>query len=373
VAATTSATGRLAIYGTEIKDLSAVDLSFNLSGAVKQSTPANTSTDELSDFLELVEDGNKATVYLREGVTMASLIAALVGNSFNLNVVNGADTVVTDVVTIGGPGSDIQMTTNSAAPVINSPASATLVDGSIVYQASASDANGAGLFRYSISGPDSEFFTIDASTGAVRVKTDLTDTQQAQYLSRSDYSVDISVTDGVLGVAKSSTSSIVIDRPEVDQKGGLIVVATTEVGGNTTNDTNAVVEVTQTPVAASQMPSGVSMPYGRSEIFATQEVDLGTVPTSFSMYVDASANVNGFWATVNGELVNLASAEMGGSLNPIEGTTMVRIDLDLAVAQSELGHSFISNGDLLLNGAPAHVDFGNLGANPMQLSSLFWS
>jgi hypothetical protein len=89
--------------------------------------------------------------------------------------------------------------------------------------------------------------------------------------------------------------------------------------------------------------------------------------------VDASANVNGFWATVNGELVNLASAAMGGSLNPIEGTTMVRIDLDLAVAQSELAHSFISNGDLLLSGAPAHVDFGNLGANPMQLSSLFWS
>jgi len=67
--------------------------------------------------------------------------------------------------------------------------------------------------------------------------------------------------------------------------------------------------------------------------------------------------------------VNLASPEMGGSIDPVTG----KIDLDLAVAGTRLGHSFIDGGDLLLEGAPAHVDIGALGANPMLISSLFWS
>jgi hypothetical protein len=67
--------------------------------------------------------------------------------------------------------------------------------------------------------------------------------------------------------------------------------------------------------------------------------------------------------------VNLATPELGGSIDPDTG----KIDLDLAVAGSRLNHSFIDGGNLLLEGAPAHVDIGALGANPMQISSLFWS
>jgi len=370
VAATTSATGEMAIYGIEVKDLANVDLGFNLSGTIRQGNLP------LSHYLSIAETSpNKATVYLRQGVTMQSLIDALGGlssASFNVDVNNGADTV-TDVVTFGGPGSDIQTVTNTSAPNLLSPSSTDITDGAIVYQARAEDAN-AGLFTFGLSGPDARFFVMNESTGAVGVNSDLYAPANAdllrEFLLRDTYDVNVLVTDGVLGQTRSSSTSIVLDRPEVDQNAGVTVVATNVLGnGSTVNNENAEITVTQIPVAFSQLPSGVSMPLGRTELVATQEVDLGAVPTSFSMFVSPSANVNGFWTTVNGALVNLATPELGGSIDPVTG----KIDLDLAFAGSRLNHSFLDGGNLLLEGAPAHVDIGALGANPMQISSLFWS
>jgi hypothetical protein len=375
VAATTSATGRLAIYGSEVKDLSGVDLNFNLSGAVKQSTPPNDSTDQLSDFLELVEDGNKATVYLKDGVTMASLIAALVNGSFNLNVVNG-DVTVTDEVTLGGTGSDIQtLASNNAEPKLNSLTSTEMLnnvttgDGrKVVYQASATDAN-AGLFTFGLDGPDARFFDIDSISGAVTIKSEFVN--NPEFLVKDKYTVNVIASDGVLGATRSSSTQVVIDNPEVSQAPGVKVVATTA-GAEGINDRNAIVGVTQTEVAPSQLPTGVDMPFGRSLIVASQEDDQGSVPTNFSIYVAPNANINGFWTTVNGGLVNLADSALGGAWNPETG----EIKLDLAAAADVMNvdlSNIVIDGELTLEGAPAKIDLGSLGANPLQVNDLFWS
>jgi VCBS repeat-containing protein len=364
VAATTTTTGRVAIYGVEVKDLAGVNLGFTMTGTV---TPG-----VLTDYLELVEDdaNNKATVYLKSGVTLQSLINALggLGSSFNVNTINGADTV-TDVVTIGGAGSDIQTTLNLSAPVVTSPTTVDLVDGSVVYQVTATDSNGAGVLQYSLSGADAVFFTIDSS-GAVRVKDNLTDLQAADYLSRSAYNLDVVVKDGVLGLEKTTTQAITLERPEVDKVGAMTVVATQD--NHTTNNANAVVDVTNTTVAPNQLAAGMDLPYGKSLITATQEVDQGLVPTNISLYVDKNAGVNGFWTTINGSLVNLATAEFGGSMTEV-GSQM-RIDLKIDDA-FDLAHSsnFVDNGVVTLNGAAAKIDLGALGANPLQANDLFWS
>lgn len=364
VAATTTTTGRVAIYGVEVKDLSGVNLGFTMTGTVNPGV--------LTDYLELVEDdaNNKATVYLKSGVTLQSLINALggLGSSFNVNTINGADTV-TDVVTIGGAGSDIQTTLNQSAPVVTSPTTVDLLDGSVVYQVTATDSNGAGVLQYSLSGADAVFFTIDSS-GAVRVKDNLTDLQAADYLSRSAYNLDVVVKDGVLGLEKTTTQAITLERPEVDKVGAMTVVATQD--NHTTNNANAVVDVTNTTVAPNQLAAGMDLPYGKSLITATQEVDQGLVPTNISLYVDKNAGVNGFWTTIDGSLVNLATAEFGGSMTEVG--TQLRIDLKIDDA-FDLAHSsnFVDNGVVTLNGAAAKIDLGALGANPLQANDLFWS
>jgi hypothetical protein len=304
-------------------------------------------------------------------VTLQSLINALggLGSSFYVNTINGADTV-TDVVTIGGVGSDIQTTLNQAAPVLTSPTTDVLLDTSVVYQVTATDANGAGVLHYSLSGADAAFFTID-STGAVRVKADLSDVQTADFLNRSSYNLDVVVQDGVLGLEKSTTQSITLDRPEVDKVGSMTVVATE--ANHTTNNSNAVVDVTQTAVAPSQLGAGMDLPYGKALITTTQEVDQGLVPTNISLYVAKDSGVNGFWTAINGSLVNLATADFGGNITDL-GNGQLRIDLKVDDAfDTAHGTNYVDNGVVTLNGAAAKIDLGALGANPLHANDLFWA
>jgi hypothetical protein len=238
----------------------------------------------------------------------------------------------------------------------------------VVYQVTAIDSNGQ-VFAIHLSGADAVFFTIDSS-GAVRVKDNLTDLQAADYLGRSAYNLDVVVKDGVLGLEKTTTQSVTLNRPEVEKVGGLTVVATE--ANHTTNNNNAVVDVTNTAVAPNQLAAGMDLPYGKSLITATQEVDQGLVPTNISLYVDKNAGVNGFWTTINGSLVNLATAEFGGSMTEVG--SQLRIDLKIDDA-FDLAHSsnFVDNGVVTLNGAAAKIDLGALGANPLQANDLFWS
>ena len=56
------------------------------------------------------------------------------------------------------------------------------------------------------------------------------------------------------------------------------------------------------------------------------------------------------------------------------GTDLVRIDLKIDEDfDMTHGTNFVDQGVLNLNGAPANVDLAGLGANPMQISDLFWS
>ncbi|WP_108326791.1 cadherin domain-containing protein [Limnohabitans sp. MMS-10A-192] len=359
-----------AIYGIEAHDQQGTNLAFSLAGAV------NVSGKTINDYLQLVEDdaNNKATVYLRSGVSLQSLINALGGLDFSITVQDGGLTVIDPLtsVSIGGPGSDIlYVASNNTAPVLSSSSNGDLIDNSgVVYQATATDTTGYGMFNYSLSGADAAFFDIDATTGAVTVKSGLTDLQTADFLTRSSYNIDVVVKDGVLGGQQSTTQSVTLNRPEVDKVGGLTVVATE--ANHTTNNNNAVVDVTNTAVAPNQLAAGMDLPYGKSLITATQEVDQGLVPTNISLYVDKNAGVNGFWTTINGSLVNLATAEFGGSMTEVG--SQLRIDLKIDDA-FDLAHSsnFVDNGVVTLNGAAAKIDLGALGANPLQANDLFWS
>jgi hypothetical protein len=330
----------------------------------------------INDYLELrAGNNNSATVYLGRGVTMQSLINALggLGSSFAINVKDGNDTVPYSVlIDDASKGGNINITQNNTPPVVTS-GNADLIDttsGAVVYQAKATDADGVGVFKYALSGPDAAFFAIDPSSGGVTVRAGLNDA----FFNRSEYTVNVDVTDSVLGLPKTTSKSIVINRPEVDtaatSNGNVTVVATQS--DHISNNTTAVVDVTQTPVAASDIATGISMPFGKSLITANKELGQGTVPTFITLYVDKASGVNGFWTTINGALVNLATDAFGGHISE---TLDGKFKIDLALNDQLYQTDFVNDvtGAVTINGAAAKIDLTSLSANPMQINDLFWS
>ena len=362
--------GSTAIYGIEAHDVQNTSLDFTLGGSV------NVSGKTISDYLELrAGNNNSATVYLGRGVTMQSLINALggLGSSFAINVKDGNDTVPFSVlIDDASKGGNIIITQNNTPPVVTT-GNADLIDttsGGVVYQPKATDADGAGVLKYALSGPDAGFFDIDPLTGGVTVRAGL----DGAFLNRSDYAVNLEVTDSVLGLPKTTSKPIVINRPEVDtaatSNGNVTVVATQS--DKITNNTTAVVDVTQTPVAASDVASGISMPFGKSQITADKDLGQGTVPTFITLYVDKDSGVNGFWTTINGALVNLATDAFGGQISE---TVDGKFKIDLAINDQLYQTDFVNDvtGAVTINGAAANVNLTSLSANPMQINDLFWS
>jgi Ca2+-binding RTX toxin-like protein len=89
--------------------------------------------------------------------------------SLTLNVVDGAGVGLAPVGT-ALPSIAITVTAQNDAPVITSAATANVAENSTgtVYQATASDPDGASSFTWSLSGADAARFAINSTTGAVR-------------------------------------------------------------------------------------------------------------------------------------------------------------------------------------------------------------
>ena len=120
--------------------------------------------------------------------------------------------------------------------------------------------------------------------------------------------------------------------------------------------------------APTDRPEGLDMPIGL--VSFTVQLLNGASSESFSLYVDASLGVNGYWKQDStGTWVNLASAPYGGK-TVMEGG---RLRLDFQIAD---GGQFDADGkvDGVITdpGAPAHLPLSIVGAAPEVPVGGFW-
>lgn len=120
--------------------------------------------------------------------------------------------------------------------------------------------------------------------------------------------------------------------------------------------------------APSSLPEDLSMPIGL--VFFTVELAAGVSSEQFSLYVDPSLGINGYWKQDStGTWVNLASEPYGGK-TMMEGG---RLRLDF---QIEDGGAFDADGkvDGVITdpGAPAHLPLSIVGHAPELYAGGFW-
>ncbi|NTU58363.1 MAG: hypothetical protein HGB00_05520 [Chlorobiaceae bacterium] len=95
---------------------------------------------------------------------------------------------------------------NDNAPVITSGATGTVTNaspsGTVIYTAAATDADNLGALTYSLSGTDASLLNINATTGAVSLKT------AANLAAKATYSFNVVASDGL--VAHDATKAVVV-------------------------------------------------------------------------------------------------------------------------------------------------------------------
>lgn len=146
------------------------------------------------------------------------------------------------------------------APVISSVNSASVIENSpastVIYKVLATDADTNTTLKYSLGGADKDFFTINASTGEVTLKT------AANYEARSVYSIDVIASDGTLTDTKAVTVNVMnADEPAT------ITNASTSTGdvhedGNLHVEGQLFVTDPDTGQAAFQIPASLKGEYG---------------------------------------------------------------------------------------------------------------
>ncbi|TXI59806.1 MAG: hypothetical protein E6Q48_08035 [Limnohabitans sp.] len=159
----------------------------------------------------------------------------------------------------GGSGSGSAASVNHA-PVISSVNSASVIENSpastVIYKVLATDADTNTTLKYSLGGADKDFFTINASTGEVTLKT------AANYESRSSYSIDVIASDGALTDKKAVTVNVTnVDEPAT------ITDASTSTGyvyedGNLHTEGQLYVTDPDAGQAAFQIPASLKGEYG---------------------------------------------------------------------------------------------------------------
>ncbi len=125
--------------------------------------------------------------------------------SFDVTASDGVNTSVATTVSLA-----INNVEDGSAPVITSVATATAIDensgsGQVVYTVTATDADAGDVITYGIGGIDAGDFTIDSTTGAVRLTAD------PDYEVKSSYSFDVTASDGV-NTSVATTVSLAINN-----------------------------------------------------------------------------------------------------------------------------------------------------------------
>lgn len=120
--------------------------------------------------------------------------------------------------------------------------------------------------------------------------------------------------------------------------------------------------------APADLPKGASMPMGL--VSFTVQLAKDTTSESFSLYVDASLGINGYWKQdATGTWVNLASAPYGGN-TVLEGG---RLRLDFQITDGgEFDADGEVNGSITDPGAPAHLPLSIVGLAPEPPAVGFW-
>lgn len=103
----------------------------------------------------------------------------------------------------------------NVAPVITSATSVTIDENApvtdLVYRVTATDANAGQTLTYSLAGTDAALFTINSSTGEVRLR------QSANFEAKQSYAISVQASDGIATTAQAVTVSVrnLVDQLEI--------------------------------------------------------------------------------------------------------------------------------------------------------------
>ena len=160
--------------------------------------------------------------------------------------------------------------------------------------------------------------------------------------------------DGILDALQPSVVSMAV--PGAANGSSYVTLVAGAVNGKPVADANPLTDV-HSVHGAIDLPSWAQAPM--DGISFTAKVEAPGALENFSLYVDASSGVNGYWAKdASGVLVNLASAAYGGQM-VVEGD---KIRLDFHIAEGgEFDVGVAGDSNIVSNGVAAHASLSLIG------------
>ncbi|MCC2958935.1 VCBS domain-containing protein [Massilia sp. IC2-278] len=160
--------------------------------------------------------------------------------------------------------------------------------------------------------------------------------------------------DGILDALQPSVVSMAV--PSAANGSSYVTLVAGAVNGKPVADANPLTDVHSVHDAIN-LPSWAQAPM--DGISFTAKVNAPGATENFSLYVDASSGVNGYWAKdASGVLVNLASAAYGGQM--VTEGDKIRLDFHITEgSQFDVGVAGDSN--IVSNGVAAHASLSLIG------------
>ena len=160
--------------------------------------------------------------------------------------------------------------------------------------------------------------------------------------------------DGILDALQPSVVSMAV--PGAANASSYVTLVAGAVNGKPVADANPLTDVHSVHDAI-DLPSWAQAPM--DGISFTAKVNAPGATENFSLYVDASSGVNGYWAKdASGVLVNLASAAYGGQM--VTEGDKIRLDFHITEgSQFDVGVAGDSN--IVSNGVAAHASLSLIG------------
>jgi VCBS repeat-containing protein len=165
--------------------------------------------------------------------------------------------------------------------------------------------------------------------------------------------------DGIADANQIAVVSTPVSVAGAANAGYVTLVADSNHGQVASGSTTVITDFVQS-TAASTMPTNSSTPLG--SIGFTAETGTVSGLETFSLFVDPTLGVNGYWVqAANGNLVNLASEAYGGSM-VIDGD---KLRLDFQVQDGSIfDHDGAANGNVQIDGAIGYVPMSLISYTP---------
>lgn len=132
---------------------------------------------------------------------------------------------------------------------------------------------------------------------------------------------------------------------------------------STSSDTSGLPSVADTPLGTLSFTANAGT--------TSEGGETVSVPDTFSLYVDASVGINGFWVVdpATGRLINLASAENGGQI--VQDGDQLRLDIHVEDG-STFDNSDAADGSVQVDGALGYVAPALTSAEQDVPTLVFW-